>query len=342
MEVMRAPVRAAFVVAVATAACLFHAPSATAAPDAAPSAETIAEAERRFELGKQLYQENDFRGALVEFQRAWQLAPNYKLLYTIAQVQFQLQDYAAALQSFERYLELGRDEIPKARRDEVTREIDLLQARVARIEITTNAPGAVVSIDDVEVGSWPLPGPVLVSAGRRKISAVRGRAFATKMVDLAGGDKSEVLLELVEPAAPVPSAGSSATPPKRTIPTASASAAPPDTPPPAPPQAGRSVPWGLWAATGALTGAAVVTGVFALRSSNDLADKRERVNVGADALHEASSHTEAFAVTTDILAGAALVCAGVSLWLTLDRSAPSAPSTALRVSPRGVALSGSF
>ncbi|HQP37844.1 MAG TPA: hypothetical protein PLI95_21825, partial [Polyangiaceae bacterium] len=65
-------------------------------------------------------------------------------------------------------------------------------------------------------------------------------------------------------------------------------------------------------------------------------------NVGADALHEASSHTEAFAVTTDILAGAALVCAGVSLWLTLDRSAPSAPSTALRVSPRGVALSGSF
>ena len=48
MEVMRAPVRAAFVVAVATAACLFHAPSATAAPDAAPSAETIAEARDTF------------------------------------------------------------------------------------------------------------------------------------------------------------------------------------------------------------------------------------------------------------------------------------------------------
>jgi tetratricopeptide (TPR) repeat protein len=125
-----------------------------------PTREAKEEAQRRFEQGKELYEENDFRGALIEFRRAYQLAPNFKLLYTIAQVYYQLQDYAAALQTFEKYLADGGREVPAARKTEVERELERLKTRVARVELTTNVAGAEVSVDDVDIGTTPLSKPV--------------------------------------------------------------------------------------------------------------------------------------------------------------------------------------
>src|SRR4051812_42949552 len=81
-------------------------PCALAAADEAkaPTKANIEEAQRRYVRGKDLYEENDFQAALVEFRRAYDLAPNYKLLYNIAQVCYQLQDYPGALRTFNKYL----------------------------------------------------------------------------------------------------------------------------------------------------------------------------------------------------------------------------------------------
>jgi tetratricopeptide (TPR) repeat protein len=51
---------------------------------------------------RHLYQE-----ALVEFQRAYQLSPNYRVLYNIARTAGLLKNHALALESFQRYLEEG-------------------------------------------------------------------------------------------------------------------------------------------------------------------------------------------------------------------------------------------
>jgi len=62
------------------------------------------EAKQHLAAATQLYDENNFRGALVELQRAYELAPSYKILFNIGQVEMELQDYAAALQAYSRYL----------------------------------------------------------------------------------------------------------------------------------------------------------------------------------------------------------------------------------------------
>jgi hypothetical protein len=291
---------------------------------AAPTREAKDEAQRRFEAGKDLYEENDFRGALIEFRRAYQLAPHFKLLYTIAQVHYQLQDYASALQTFEKYLADGAREIPAGRRAEVEKEIERLRTRVAKVEIVCNKSGAEVLVDDVEVGSTPLAKPVMVSAGRRRISvSMKGKATVTRTVDVAGGDSTSLTIELQDQDTEV-----------KPVPTATATA--PAPPPTHPVSKGAWIGWGV---TGVLAVGTVVTGVLALQSSKDLADKRDTADVGANALDSASNKTRALALTTDILGAAAIVAGGVSLYLTLRK-----PSEQVQVGigPGSVSVRGSF
>jgi hypothetical protein len=290
----------------------------------APSREAKEEAQRRFEAGKDLYEENDFRGALIEFKRAYQLAPHFKLLYTIAQVHYQLQDYAASLQTFEKYLADGGREIAAARRAEVEKEIERLKTRVAKVEISCNHRGAEVSVDDVEVGTTPLSKPVVVSAGRRRLTvSLKGKTTVSRTVDFAGGDTTSLTIDLQDEE-------------EKAKPAASATTAAPAAPPSRPISKGAWIGWGV---TGVLAIGTAITGVMALQSSKDLADKRETPNVGSDGLNDASTKTSALALTTDILGAATLVAGGVSLYLTLKR--PS-NSVQVGVGPSSVVVVGSF
>ena len=90
------------------------APSAqapTAAPSAQapapPSAEVLKEAGERYARGLSLYGDGEFLLALVEFERAYQLSNNYKVLYNIGQVRIQLGRYAKAKEALEEYLKIG-------------------------------------------------------------------------------------------------------------------------------------------------------------------------------------------------------------------------------------------
>ncbi|MBK8252181.1 MAG: PEGA domain-containing protein [Polyangiaceae bacterium] len=148
---------------------------ATAAPAQAPSAQPTASASaepdentQRFVRGVKLFREGDFRSALVEFRRFYEATKNFKVLYNIGQAEFEVQDYAGALASFKRYLELGGAEIDAARKAEVEAEIKGLADRVASVHIESNVAGADVLIDDVIVGKTPL-NAVTVSMGRRKV-----------------------------------------------------------------------------------------------------------------------------------------------------------------------------
>src|SRR5205823_3161495 len=65
------------------------------------------EGRKHFQAGVQFYKEGDFRAALIEFKRAYESAPNYKVLYNLGQTNLELQDYAQALTSFQKYLTDG-------------------------------------------------------------------------------------------------------------------------------------------------------------------------------------------------------------------------------------------
>jgi Tetratricopeptide repeat len=323
-------------------------------PSPAPAAAPAGEADAHFKRGVELYKDADFSAALIEFRRAYEIDPRFQALYNIGETYDQLQDYADALKTLEKYLKDGGAQVSAGRREEVQRSIDKLRTRVANLEVTTNLPDVEIAIDDVPVGKTPLAGPILVSAGRRRLTATRaGRPAVAQVVEIAGGDTKKLALTLTDDA-PVPEA------------------------PPA------KVPAAPWVVTGVLVASAIVTGSLALVSSSSLKSDLA-VYPHADPNLISSDHSKTFglALTTDVLIGAAVVAGAVSIYFTAtagkrkpadDKSAPppaapaagrdagprvsihspfapghlespaegSAPFVRLGAGPRSVLLSGSF
>jgi tetratricopeptide (TPR) repeat protein len=310
-------------------------------PTAAPSKEALDEARTRYERGTQLYNEGDYKLAIIEFNRAYEIAPNYKVLFNIGQVYLQLASYAAARRAFERYLKDGGDEIPEKRRRELARELDSLKNRTAHITIITDVPGAEVLVDGVPVGTSPIKEPLLVDAGQRTVEARKtGRISASRAVTLAGTDEVKIEFELPEQPAPV---------------TATA-------PPPIAPEKDTVVKvdktsyvWVGWVATGVFAAGATAVGVATLLFADDLAAERDKITETAsgetpeakrEALADQQSKTRAFAIATDVLIGAAVLTAGVSLYFTIkdsgDEQSAARPRLRVGVGPQSVRIGGSF
>lgn len=290
---------------------------------ASADAPKTGDADSHFRRGVELYKDNDYATALVEFQRAYDIDPKFQVLYNIAGSQVQLQDYAGALKTFQRYLTEGGKKVTPRRKFEVEREIEKLKKRVARLTVTTSEIGAAVSIDDMAAATTPMAEPIVVSAGRRKVTAtLAGRPPVTQMVDLAGGDTQTILLQI--PPKPVVEV---VAPPARPLGTAAIVA---------------------WSVTGAIVTATVVTGSLALAASGDLKDSLAQFPGDSKAIASARSRTTTFSLATDVLVGTSIAAAGVSLFLTLwKRGAPAAtpPATGVTrfvVSPAGAGIAGAF
>jgi hypothetical protein len=324
---------------------------------ATPTKEQRDEAKTRFLKGLDLFREGDYQAALIEFRRANELAPNYNVLYNIGQVYFQLTDYPNALTSLERYLKEGGDQVSAKRREEVQRDIDKLRARIAYLDVTTNVAEVDIAIDDISQGRTPLAKPLMVGAGRHRITASKeGYRTVTKVVEVAGADSLKIPLELQEQKSgtPAPTNTTPVTPPPVPTGTATTTATTAPTRPPVVDE-GSGIPWAGWAVTGALAAGAVVTGVLALSASSELETQRSQVGATRETLDAQSSKVGTLALVSDILTGCAVVAGGVSLYFTVT-AGPSKPSDAkegttpaaglqkVRVGlvPGGVNLSGQF
>ncbi len=171
-------------------------PLAQAAP-VGSSSDPVASARMHFARGVKLYEEDDFRAALIEYNRAHELAPNWAVLYNVGQAHYQLRDYANALRTLERYVREGGARIDAERRAQVDREIDELRGRVARVRVLVNVDGAAVALDDSPLERPEVGEAVLVGAGRHRFTASKaGYVSAVRVVDIAGGDDLGVVLDL--------------------------------------------------------------------------------------------------------------------------------------------------
>lgn len=314
--------------------------SLTAAPALAETPAAVKKAGKHFQRGVVLYNEADYRAALVEFRRAYEVAPNPAVLYNIGQTYYQLQSYAQALTTFERYLAEAGDAAPH--RKEVDETVEVLRARVGKLNLTLNREGCEVTVDDELVGKSPLGEPVLVSIGRRKIIAMcEGRPAETRVVEVAAGDVVEVSIAI-------------AAPPTGTPPGAPAGLRL-DRASPAPASSAASWRKAGWIGTGVLAAAALTTGTLAVLASRDLDDERHTFPSSLDTLDDKSARLRRLSLAADVLGAAALVVGGVTLTFTLtSRSRRSSgagssgetpgPTAAVRlgVSPGSVSLSGHF
>jgi hypothetical protein len=279
------------------------------AQDDLPGSDT---AQAAFENGKKLVDEGKFALAADAFREAHRLRPSWKILYNIGQCEMMAKRHALALEAFERYLTEGGDEIKKDRRDEVLADVVRLRAMVGFVDVRA-AAGAMVTVDGVERGRAPLPGPITVEAGveHRVLAARAGAVSLDRIVRVSGG---QTLVVEAGPEAP-PAAGE----------------APPG-PEPAEegPGDGRSAPdravWG-WTVTGigaALLVAGAVTGGLALSANSAIGD---HCPDGAcpPAWHDDVDRRDNLALSTNVLlgTGAAVAVVGVLLLTVFDGDEPA-------------------
>jgi len=148
------------------------------------------EAETQFTKGVALTKAGDYPNALAAFKKAYEIAPNFRVLYNIAQLHAFSNDNASAIKVYRQYLAEGRDQIPTARRQEIEKEIGRLTANVAKVTVTSNVRDVEVSVDDTFVGMTPLAEPVLMNVGKHKISASKtGLTAQTKTVEVKAGEE---------------------------------------------------------------------------------------------------------------------------------------------------------
>jgi hypothetical protein len=316
------------------------APPAGGQPGSAGQPSQVDQARTHYERGMQLFNEDNFEAALNEFERAYELAPSFRILFNMARIQRQQNNYAAALQNFQSFLAEGGTAVSDERRREIERDIEVLRSRVASVDVRVNVEGAELFVDDVPVcagiqgqrgciGKSPLSGPLLINPGRRKISAMKaGYGTASTLVRVVGSDRTNVRLEL-RPT----TAGGAAT---NAVEAEGGSSG--------------TLAIATWVGTGAFAIAAGVTGVLALKAQNDLRERRDQYVGTSVALDDDSKKVKNFALATDILGGVAIVGAVAATIFTIQAvSSGDEPARADRgarlrfdVGPAGAALSGRF
>jgi hypothetical protein len=296
------------------------------------SSSQVDEARAHFQRGADLFKEGNPDASLAEFLRAYQLVPNYRLLYNIGQVHVERHDYVSALRAFQDYLRQGATDVPAERREQVERDIASLRTRISELRVTSNVEGAELAIDGVPAGSLPLTAPLPVSAGTRRLTLTKkGYNSVERTITVTGGDKPELSIPLERLASPRD---------------AQVKAAPPQA------GGGSSLSTGTWAslaATGAFASGAVVFGLLARGKNQDLDASLARFPADRSSVEDTRSRLKLYAGLTDGCMVAAGVSAGLSIYFLLSGSqrteAPKASHKAsVRLVPQasGVAMHGEF
>jgi hypothetical protein len=275
-----------------------------------------------FDRGVSMYGEADYRAALVEFRRAYEIAPNAAVLYNLGQTYYQLQNYAAALAAFQHYLaDAGDSPSHKAEVDDL---IKTLKSRVGHVQITTSLPDSEITVDDDLVGKTPLTTAVDVSIGRRKITALHGgRAPETRYVDVSAGETAKLAIEFAQTSGDTGPAKPNDQPAQPIDDSNHATATK-----------------ALWVATAVLGVGALVTGGIAWKYSRDLSDEKNTFPVAQPELDKTSSRVTTFSAVADITGAVAVVTGALALYFTLSHSKDHEVHAGL--TPTGLQIAGTF
>jgi tetratricopeptide (TPR) repeat protein len=304
--------------------------------------EPVQSASQLFEQGLELIEQGKYEEAAIAFRTAYELAPNYKVLYNVGEAERLVGHHAKALEAYMRYLEEGGDQIEPDRAEYVRETIDDLRWKVGAVQVECPVDGAVVLIDDRPRGHTPLPGSISVDAGSHSVAIVDdGFELHREIVEVVGEEVSLVVVEIepepVSEPLPPPSA------------TAEATAGSPLTEsgePATEPDDERVWTWvvlGTAAATGV---AAAVTGNLALAQAREI-DSQCEGNICPYELHDEGARARALALTADLLLGAtaALAITGTILYFVEPTSAAgeraAGPSLTV-VAGSGLVVEGRF
>lgn len=168
--------------------------SAAPAGPPAPLSESLgAEAKAEYEAGKLLYEDGDYAGASLKFQRAYELSKDPRLLWNRAAAEKNLRHYVLVSELVRGYLREGGAFISDADRADGEALIQTVSAFVAKLNVTVDQPGATISINGKPAGTSPLKQPLLLDMGQHEVKVeLAGHKPLSRMVQVAGGGTTNV------------------------------------------------------------------------------------------------------------------------------------------------------
>jgi hypothetical protein len=142
---------------------------------------------------------HQYDGAAVEFLRAYETSKNPRVLFNVGVCEKNLLHYARALGRLRQALVEGAGKLSTQETKAITDAIHVLEGLTTTVEISTNEAGAEVFIDDVAIGTTPLPGAVPIDPGEGRIIRVQKDSFEpqtrTIAVDLSSKPHLNFVLE---------------------------------------------------------------------------------------------------------------------------------------------------
>jgi hypothetical protein len=153
---------------------------------------------RLLKVGRELFDRGDFKGALSQFEAAYDKTRSWKLLIYIGVAQNRANQYCDALASLQRYLKEGGDTVSAAERASVEQELKTIHALRAQVEVAVNGPpGAIISVDGRARGKTPLERALCLEVGKPTISAaLPGYITAKKKLKVEPHGKHRLVLTL--------------------------------------------------------------------------------------------------------------------------------------------------
>lgn len=110
------------------------------------------EVQKHFDIGNSLYQEGRYGDALREYDAAYTLSKNWKILYNRGQCLVMLKRDPEAVVVFQQYLDEGGSQIAPDRKKQIEEDLPKLRARSATIRVENAPPGSIVFLGDWRVG----------------------------------------------------------------------------------------------------------------------------------------------------------------------------------------------
>jgi tetratricopeptide (TPR) repeat protein len=154
-------------------------------------------AKAHYATGEVNYEHGRFADAAREFEEAYRLSGKAPLLYNVGKSYDGGNDFARALDAYQRFLAAAPPDNPD--RDFAGKRIEMLQSLVGKITIDGAIAGSTVTLDDKGAGTIPLAAPLLVNPGRHKLElAHEGFATFRSAVDVPVGGAATLAAKQIE------------------------------------------------------------------------------------------------------------------------------------------------
>jgi tetratricopeptide (TPR) repeat protein len=168
-----------------------HAQTTTPAPPTSAPADDVDIAKAHFNTGEAYYEHGRFVDAAREFEEAYRLAGKAPLLYNVGKSYDGANDFARALDAYQRFLAAAPPDNPD--RDFSAKRVELLGTLVGKVTIDGAIAGSSVTLDGRDAGTTPLSAPLIVNPGRHQLGlAHEGYATWKSAVDVGVGGNTTI------------------------------------------------------------------------------------------------------------------------------------------------------